>query len=508
MDSRRFRWLSLAALALIGMPGVARPQQPPPSPSSPPLSVLTVGGGPNREQNQVAIESNVRYVDRLLPSGATRRVLFGDGQGVAPIVQFREEGAELPAAERALRVAFGQPTANSKIAYRKPQVPVLNGASTRVDIAKVVGECASEPATRPLLVYFTGHGNQNRNDIDNNTYALWGERGLTVQELTAELAKLPADRPVVVVMVQCYSGAFGNIIFKDGSPANELSDQPVCGFFATTRERVAAGCTPEVNEADYDDFTSYFFAGLTGTDRLGRSVPAPDYNRDGRVGMDEAFAYAIITEPSADVPVATSDVFLRRYVQMTDDEVVAEPYADILRKASPSQKAALEALSKALGGKDEDRLKTALAVVRQQVGAGGPQHAAHADDFGPGDVAKLNTYRQDLLTKFPGLRNRRNQAAYAAARAEALKHLEGRPSDVAQMLKLGEGVEKVAKRRYEEQLKGARYLRILRVAKSVVLEGRLRASGKADLVARFDALKKREAGNPFRTGKSASVALR
>ena len=41
-------------------------------------------------------------------------------------------------------------------------------------------------------------------------------------------------------------GAFGNIIFKDGSPANELSDQPICGFFATTRERVAAGCTPEV----------------------------------------------------------------------------------------------------------------------------------------------------------------------------------------------------------------------------------------------------------------------
>src|SRR5579862_3913727 len=43
------------------------------------LRVLIVGSGPDRKNNQVAIESNVRYVDHLLPAGASERVLFANG---------------------------------------------------------------------------------------------------------------------------------------------------------------------------------------------------------------------------------------------------------------------------------------------------------------------------------------------------------------------------------------------------------------------------------------------
>ena len=37
-----------------------------------------------------------------------------------------------------------------------------------------------------------------------------------------------------------------------------------------------------------------------------------DYNHDGRVGMDEAFAYSLIHDTSIDVPVCTSDIYLRQ----------------------------------------------------------------------------------------------------------------------------------------------------------------------------------------------------
>jgi hypothetical protein len=46
-----------------------------------PPQVLIIGGGPEKEANQVAIESNVRYVDRLLGKKTNRvhRAVFREG---------------------------------------------------------------------------------------------------------------------------------------------------------------------------------------------------------------------------------------------------------------------------------------------------------------------------------------------------------------------------------------------------------------------------------------------
>jgi hypothetical protein len=498
--------LPLAALLLLSLPLTARPAQAPDSGGAP-LSVLTVGGGPEPRSNQVAIESNVRYVDRLLPQNtALKRILFGDGKGQDPIVQYRDEGEPPSEAEQAFRVLFGQSTDNARIRYRKPELPVLNGASNRASLSEALKEYVSEPAGRPLLVYFTGHGNQNRQDNDNNTFALWGERGLTVRELSQQLETLPPARPVVVVMVQCYSGAFGNLIFEGGAPTNPLQDRPICGFFATTRERVAAGCTPAVNEADYDDFTSYFFAGLTGTTRVGKRVSPPDYNKDGRVGMDEAFAYALITEPSADVPVATSDVFLRRFVPMSDDDFVQVPFSRILALASPAQRAVLESLSSALGLSGEDRLKGALQKVRDEVARGGPEHAHEGEGSSTAaeGAAKLAEMRRSLTRRFTGLRGRRDEATFAQAREAAVKYLGEHKAERDEILKVARSRQSAASQQYQAQLRGARYLRLLRTAKSVVLEDKLRnGGGDAALVARFDALKKLEAGNPLAPATAA-----
>jgi len=78
--------------------------------------------------------------------------------------------------------------------------------------------------------------------------------------------------------------------------------------------------------------------------------------------MDEAFAYALIHQETSDVPVSTSDVFLRRFVRQPDSETMKTPYATVRTWASPAQRAALDALPRTLRLRGEDRLAVAYDV--------------------------------------------------------------------------------------------------------------------------------------------------
>jgi hypothetical protein len=62
---------------------------------------------------------------------------------------------------------------------------------------------------------------------------------------------------------------------------------------------------------------------------VGRRVTGVDYNRDGRVGMDEAFYYTLANDRSIDVPVNTSDVFLRRFVTVPEEQLLSTRYATV-----------------------------------------------------------------------------------------------------------------------------------------------------------------------------------
>ncbi|HWD37459.1 MAG TPA: hypothetical protein VG944_01305 [Fimbriimonas sp.] len=299
---------------------------------------LIVGGGPDLRHNQAAIESNVRYVDRLLPNATPRRILFADGNPDRKEVLCEDE--------------------NSKDYYRTPQISKIDGAAQRTQVHReldTISERLSEKPKTPVLLYFTGHGSPNQEgEFDNNSYDLWGDDELSVKDLASSIKTFPEGAAVTLVMVQCFSGSFGNLIFQNGDPKQPLAKQNLCGFFACVSERMAAGCTPAVNEAYYKDFTSYFFAALTGKDRLGRPVIGADYNHDGRVEMDEAYAYTILHDDSIDTPVCTSDVYLRAFVKKPDAETLATPYSQIVRWSTPAQKAALEGLSVQLKMDGED----------------------------------------------------------------------------------------------------------------------------------------------------------
>ena len=312
---------------------------------APALHVLIAGSGPDLQHNQVAIESNVRYVARLLPPGAATRVLFADGSPQAKDVLYVDKNG------------------NSK--FRVPRLPSLDAPNKLRDFDSQARALTSgRPA--PLLLYFTGHGSPSpAGDDADNSYDMWGGDDLSVRHLAGVLGKIPPAVPVTVIMVQCFSGSFGNLLFQNADPHSPLTPRHLCGFFASVAQRPAAGCTPNVNEADYHDFTGYFFAALSGVDRLGRPAAGADYDGDGRVGMNEAFAYALIHDDSIDTPVCTSDIFVRRFVKTPEADVFQVPYSQVCRWAGSAQLAALRGLSDALKLSGEGRTASAYRRFRK-----------------------------------------------------------------------------------------------------------------------------------------------
>jgi hypothetical protein len=333
--------------------------------SDSPLSALIVGGGPDLENNQVAIESNVRYVDRLLNPQISRRILFADGNPDTKSVLYED--------------------ANGSSYYRRPEIYKIDGPSAidpfKAECDRLAEEAKSGAADRVLL-YFTGHGNGNEpSNYDDNYFDFWNDRKLSVQQLASCIDVLPPKTPVTLVMVQCFSGSFGNLIFQDGDPTKPLSDRPICGFFAAVAPRMAAGCTASIKEVDYHDFTGYFFAALTGEDRMGRPVTGADYKRDGKITMSEAYAYALIHDDSIDTPTCTSDTFLRRFVKIPDADCFAESWSQIRKWATRAQVAALDALSTDVHVTGEYRAKVAYDTFRQVSGNGEDDYTTHLIRF-------------------------------------------------------------------------------------------------------------------------------
>lgn len=469
------------------------------------LRTLILGGGPDLRHNQVAIERNVSYVSRLLPAGSPRFTLFADGDATSETVLFEEQPKVLPPGERIFGMLFrgrGQGE-TSVLRYRAPQLGRLDGPSNRTSVNRGF-EWLRQQEGGPVLLYFTGHGSQARGgNLDNNNYDLWGSEKLSVRDLATQIATLPSQVPVTLVMVQCFSGAFGNVLFEGGDPAAAAIDRKIAGFFAAPRERTAAGCTPEVDEAEYHDFTSYFFAALSGRDRVGRKVTGADYNRDGQVGMDEAFAYSLAHDVSIDVPVATSDVFLRRGTTPSNEEIFRTSYSQVLRWATPAQQAALDELSSALKLTGENRLAEGYQrmVAGTQPGTAQEMRATRT---------RYNTardeVRQSLQERWPALRQR--GGGFAAARDQAIAELTKRAEEgqLKALLDAEEALGRIAEKQYQAELDDARVLRFVRLSKTVVLAHMLRENGNAADRAVFERIVTAESA-PFPPPPAATAAL-
>src|SRR5439155_5457256 len=120
-----------------------------------------------------------------------------------------------------------------------------------------------------LLVYVTDHGTKNADETSNNRITLWGPKeSLAVSELEPDLARLDPGVRVVMLMSQCYSGAFARLLSvhaRDGVPRGS-----VCGYFSVPPDRPAYGCYPENRGKDNVGHSFHFLDAL---DRS-RSFPA------------------------------------------------------------------------------------------------------------------------------------------------------------------------------------------------------------------------------------------
>ena len=460
-----------------------------------PLRALIVGGGPELSYNQVAIESNVRYVGKLLPPDTLRTTLFADGSPDSPTVLYETDSRALSDAEQLFTLVFdgSESGDESPNHYRKPNLGTkLDGPSNPEGFQRVFSQIVTEEekTPAPLFLYFTGHGSPGDRRFENNLYDMWGKKSLSVRQLAASLARLPENVPVTVIMVQCHSGAFGNLLFEGGIPDNKPVSRDIAGFFASTADRVAAGCTSEVDEAEYRDFTSYFFAALTGRDRLGRKVTGSDYNKDGHVGMNEAFAYTLANDRSIDAPVCTSDIFLRRVVSLREKEIFATRFSDIEKWATPAQHYALNSLAKELHRETgENRLSLAYRQLFPAVPIAETRTDARTRELQRNWKDLQRQARRTLLARWPELVDSA-ETDYKLARKQAIAYLQ-KNADSATWKALREAsinLNKIEAEAEAQEVAEAHLLRFLMLSKSIVLAHRLRQTGDTATKARFERL--------------------
>jgi hypothetical protein len=296
---------------------------------------LTIGGGYDATGNQISLEKNILFQQSILaaqrPDNPPYEVFFADGNNPHPDVQCRDPKFEetCPVARRLLAEVLGD-VDEMDLIYRTNEIPNLQGPSNLKAVRDRFRQVAGEvKAGDRVIIYVTGHGGRAKgterrgrrastppSNPYNTSFYFWNTEAVTAAEFTQWLDRFPRDAEVVLVMVQCYAGGFSHTIFNLADAGKGLSDHARCGFFAQVHDRGAAGCTPDANEADYQEYSSYFWGALAGKSRVGQALESADYDKSGQVSFAEAHAYAMIESDTIDVPVRTSGALLRKFSQI------------------------------------------------------------------------------------------------------------------------------------------------------------------------------------------------
>jgi hypothetical protein len=294
---------------------------------------------------------------------------------------------------------------------------------------------------------------------------------------------------VVAIMVQCYTGGFARFIYNQADPDKGLSRQQRCGFFATVHDRAAAGCTPDVDEATYVEYSSYFWEALAGHTRTGKPIIRPDYDRDGIVSFAEAHAYTVLMADTIDLPVKTSGEFLSVESQFADEEhrqlLPDDAPFDVVRAlATPAELAILDALSDQLDLQGNDRIDTAQRESQA------PRRGSRRRQRGRSSGQRAGRLRQiiadDLQQRWPELANVLNPGSIALLTTrsqtfvEAVEQHPGYPQYRAQ--------QEIAARRPDPQKRRVKYERFVRTAEDVILRENLKRLGDHKRIAQYEAI--------------------
>ncbi len=452
--------------------------------------ILTIGGGYAPSGNQASLEKNVLLFRRVLKSQSIEPyrsdTFFADGDD--PKFDLQVIDAEsIPKANQLMAEFFGS-RRDLGLNYRNHEIPDVLGPSKPDAIRRWFKDIKDQfNAGDRLLIYVTAHGQRSRQrDKEYNTsIAMWDNTSLQMEEFAKLLDSLRDDIDVVFVMVQCYTGGFSHLMFRGGDPEKGLSPQRRVGFFATVHDRPAAGCTPEADETNYAEYSTYFWSALSGVDRSGEPIEVPDYDRDGKVSFQEAHAYTILNSDTIDLPVETSGEYLSvtsRFANDKDGETLLkndEQYSVVLQYASVVQKTILEGLSKQLNLQGEERLVDAWRASRPQRRRGRSRVPNESDPIG-------EKIANDLKTRWPELANVLNPKSIELVtreNEEFIHEVEQHPQ-YARYLEL-KSREELAMNEQNNQVK---YERFLRTSDNVLLAENLRRLGKTKEVAEYEAI--------------------
>lgn len=274
--------------------------------------VWLIGGGYTAGNSQGQIEENVRWVQEILKArGIPFRTYFTSGtRPVTDVIYFTAPLERDQQLDRILRV-FGDES-DYATRMRRNTLQSIDGSTEKSLLVNGLSrDFANVRAPESVLIIYNGHGDADFDDTSRNALKLWGDGRMSVNEFGKVLDRIDRQATVRFVMTQCFSGAFARVAIEPPGGIN-VGGQNRCGFFSQSDTREAEGCDLGINRAEFRDYTTYFFAALTGVTRTGEPIPASliDTDGSGYVSFDEAHYYTLKHGQSMDLPRATSEVYL------------------------------------------------------------------------------------------------------------------------------------------------------------------------------------------------------
>jgi len=263
--------------------------------------VILIGGGDNVHDSQPQIEYNVRWVQGVLQATpASVRTFFTDGDDPAADIHYVVHGDDSESALAPLARVFGDVGVDRR-RYRNHELTDISGGTQRDTLKPALQHLLGSDNAEDTLLVFNGHGTRRSSTTDQVSLSLWNNTAMTPAELHSLLGNNRA--PFRFVFTQCYSGGFHRIAYANPKDGARLTNAKRCGFTAESAYRAAEGCSASIDSSDYRDYSTYFFAALSGYDRNGEILGQdPDTDADGVTSLREAHLYTLEKALSADLP--------------------------------------------------------------------------------------------------------------------------------------------------------------------------------------------------------------
>ena len=478
---------------------------------------LVIGGGPTASLSQVSMENNVRLFVRALTSTGVDAheitLLFGSGgDGQLPDVAFRAEG-QVPVINSLLADILG-PGTDLRVQYRHHDLPGDVAPATRRVLFQELAHLAQRLRKGDRLVlYVTGHGVKGENER-NAQLLTWSQERISVRELTGALDGLVPEVQVLVVMAQCYAGSFANLIFAGGDPSNGLAAHQRAGFFATISTLPAAGCSSEVREHDDHDYSGCFWSAVAGGNGPATPVRARDVDEDGRISLTEAHAFAVIWAPTIDVPLKTSDVFLREHSRVDRRNgrhlLPDGDYSRLRGAAEAAGRLVLDKLSTRLGLTGEDRISKACQLANS-VEAERRRRQQEIQSLQTRAERLRRRLARALTDRWPVLKSPwhpQTQLLLASHAQQVVCFLQ-QQAEYEEWSQTRQQLKQLEKQDLADRKRWAVLQRLTHTAESVALAHNLRLDGQAGLVRHYEEMLALEntvlvPGNRFPTSRTES----